>query len=394
MKILMICEFFDPALEFQENQLVKYYRKHGHEVRVLTSTYTDVFDYYACRHDNKAPESSLSVHGAEIVRLPYRYNLLHKIRAYRGVKRHLEEFEPDLIYIHDIMPNILEIVPYLKKHPQCRAIMDIHMDYSNSGKSFVALRILHGTVRRWFLSRIRPHLDRIYPVAPSSFPFMRDIYGVPESAMTLLPLGADIDLIEAIQASTDREALRRSYGFGPDQLVIVTGGKVTPRKRFETLLEAVDCDALAHAVILVIGKIPEEEAAYRAALQPLIDRLGDRVRFAGWQLPEGTYSHMSAADVAVFPASQSVMWQQAISVGLPLIVGDNGGQDASYLGPHGNVQVLPADQITAEGVRAALVALDRDPERMRAMAEGSRRTAREMLDWNALIEVTLKPHPR
>src|SRR3546814_16055781 len=78
-----------------------------------------------------------------------------------------------------------ELVRYKRRHPSCRMIMDIHMDYSNSGKSFVALRILHGAIRRFFLDWARPHLDRIYPVVPVRFPFMREIYGVPDSEMEL-----------------------------------------------------------------------------------------------------------------------------------------------------------------------------------------------------------------
>lgn len=44
MKILMLCEFYNEIWN-QENLLVKYYRKHGHEVTVITSTYESVFDY-------------------------------------------------------------------------------------------------------------------------------------------------------------------------------------------------------------------------------------------------------------------------------------------------------------------------------------------------------------
>ena len=52
MKILMLCELYIENLEYQENLLVKYYRKHGHEVTVITSTYDNVFDYYNNQHDN------------------------------------------------------------------------------------------------------------------------------------------------------------------------------------------------------------------------------------------------------------------------------------------------------------------------------------------------------
>ena len=55
MKIFMICEFYDPTLEFQENQLVRQYRRMGHEVTVVASTFDDVFDYYAGNYVAKKP---------------------------------------------------------------------------------------------------------------------------------------------------------------------------------------------------------------------------------------------------------------------------------------------------------------------------------------------------
>src|SRR3546814_20275736 len=73
--ILMICEFFDPNLEFQENQLVKYYRKAGHEVLLLTSTFESVFDSYGDRHDKAKPAYRFEVTGATVQRLPYKCNI-------------------------------------------------------------------------------------------------------------------------------------------------------------------------------------------------------------------------------------------------------------------------------------------------------------------------------
>ena len=46
MKIVMLCDFYFESLEYQENLLVRYYRKHGHEVVVIASTFDSVFDYY------------------------------------------------------------------------------------------------------------------------------------------------------------------------------------------------------------------------------------------------------------------------------------------------------------------------------------------------------------
>src|SRR3546814_9921126 len=93
----MICEFFDPNLEFQENQLVKYYRKAGHEVLLLTSTFESVFDYYGDRHDKAQPASSFEVHGATVQRLPYKWNIKNRLRAYRGGTEQVGAIATDLI---------------------------------------------------------------------------------------------------------------------------------------------------------------------------------------------------------------------------------------------------------------------------------------------------------
>jgi 1,2-diacylglycerol 3-alpha-glucosyltransferase len=91
----------------------------------------------------------------------------------------------------------------------------------------------------------------------------------------------------------------------------------------------------------------------------------------------------------VFPSSQSIMWQQSIASGLPLIVGDTGGQDASYLNANDNLIVLSGDNLHSGGIRQTITSLLNDRVRLNAMSEGARKTGREMLDWNRLIDVTL-----
>jgi Glycosyl transferase 4-like domain len=123
MKILMLCEFYSESVEFQENLLVKYYGKYGHEVTVVTSTFESIFDYYQDRHDNSRPARTYRDGGAKIIKLPYRYNLLNRLRAYTRIDKILEDEAPDLIYIHDIMPNLPEAIAYMRAHPECRMIL-------------------------------------------------------------------------------------------------------------------------------------------------------------------------------------------------------------------------------------------------------------------------------
>ena len=389
MKIVMLCDFFNESLEYQENLLTKYYVKHGHQVTIITSTFQSVFDYYNGRHDKRVPSHTYQHHGAKIVKLRYRYNLLNRLRAFTPIDSLLAAEKPDLIYVHDIIPNILEAVRYKRRNPDCRMIFDYHADYSNSGKNWVSLKILHGLLRKWILDRARPHLSAIFPIVPASATFLHEIYGVPYEAMEVLPLGADSDLGNEVAARGEGVRLRAHYGIGDGDTVIFTGGKLTPAKRTELIVEAVNRIGDPRVHLVVVGQASEADSRYAESVRTVAGANAN-IRLVGWLNKEDIYGHLDLADLAVFPASQSILWQQAISMGLPLIVGDTGHQDISYLNLYDNIVMLRASEITAESIIAELRRLLDDRERLAAMQRGARRVAAEQLDWNQLVERTLR----
>jgi glycosyltransferase involved in cell wall biosynthesis len=389
MKILMLCDFYHESLEYQEQLCAKFYVRHGHAVTVVTSTHESVFDYMADRHDNRRPARTYEHGGVKIVRLPYRYNLLHRLKAFTPLDRLLEAEAPDLIFVHDIMLNFPDCVRYLKRHSRARMIMDYHADYSNSGKNLVSRQILHGVIRKWFLDRARPYLSRIFPVVPASATFLSQIYKVPSSEMELLPLGADLEAASAARASGARQALRAALGIGAADVVIFTGGKLAPAKKTELLIAAVGQLNPVAPHLIVAGQAGEEHAAYGEELSRLA-AANPRVHMVGWLNQEDLNRHLAMADLAVFPASQSVLWQQAIAMGLPLIVGDTGHQDISYLNTERNIVILRNEEIRADRLAAAIADVLGDPSRMRAMSEGALRVADEHLNWNRLLERTLR----
>jgi 1,2-diacylglycerol 3-alpha-glucosyltransferase len=389
MKIVMLCELYNESLEYQENLLVKYYRKQGHEVTVITSTFESVFDYYGDRHDNSVPGGTYFDHGAKIIKLPYRYNILNRLRAYTRIDKLLQEERPDLLYVHDIMPNLPEAIRYVKSHPDGRMIMDYHADYSNSGKNWVSRRILHGVLRKWFLDRARPYLSRIFAFTPAAIPFLHEIYGVPVEDIEVLPLGADLDRCAEVKARQEGLALRRELGIPESDIVIFTGGKLEPWKRTELLIEAVQSLPSLPLQLIVVGESGEKHGDYKKALVEM-SRSQPNIRFVGWLKPEGIYKHLDMADMAVFPASQSILWQQAIAMGLPLVVGNAGNQDMSYLNLHDNIVILEKQDIRSDRLAQEIERMASDPATMRAMSAGATRVADECLNWDKLVQRTLR----
>jgi 1,2-diacylglycerol 3-alpha-glucosyltransferase len=389
MKILMLCDFYHESLEYQEQLCAKFYVKHGHAVTVVTSTHESVFDYMADRHDNHRPMQTYEHGGVKIIRLPYRYNLLHRLKAFKRIDGLLEAEAPDLIFVHDIMLNFPDCVRYLKRHSRARMIMDYHADYSNSGKNLVSRKILHAVCRKWFLDRARPYLSKIFPVVPASATFLHRIYKVPFSEMELLPLGADTETASAVRRSGARQALRAKLGIGANDVVIFTGGKLAPAKKTELLITAAQQLQQSALHLVVVGQAGAADATYGEMLAGLAAR-SPRVHMVGWLDQHELNRHLAMADLAVFPASQSILWQQSIAMGLPLIVGDTGDQDISYLNTQRNIIILRNEEIRVERLATAIADVTGDPNRMRAMSEGALRVADEHLNWDRLVERTLR----
>lgn len=271
--------------------------------------------------------------------------------------------------------------------------MDYHADYSNSGKNLLSRKVLHGIVRKSILRYSMSYIDAIYPVTPGSADFLNEIYDVPRQRMELLPLGADMDIGKDIARRREGRELRARLGIAPDATVILSGGKFSRLKRTELLIAAVRQmpDLAVELVIVGAANIGEEEYAATMMRAAQDD---PRIRFVGWLDNPDLFRFMDMADLAVFPASQSSLWVQAVSMGLPLVVGNTGGQDTSYMNAHNNIIELPRDEIHVDRLREVITQLVADPGRLAAMAEGARQTFREVLDWDTLVWKTIgRPAP-
>ena len=90
--------------------------------------------------------------------------------------------------------------------------------------------------------------------------------------MSVLPLGTDLEYGAQVHASGAGRAIRRELGIAQSDFVIFTGGKLTPFKRTETLIEAVNALDRADVHLLVAGAAGPNEAEYFAGLEQMAFR--------------------------------------------------------------------------------------------------------------------------
>lgn len=387
MKILMIIDFYGIGQQYQENLLAKYYALAGHEVHVICSTFKDIFSY-----NNDAPGISSEYEvendgNAIIYRTPYKIKYKNLFKVFEDVSPRVESIKPDLIFIHNIILNIHQLTDYLDRNRHARMIMDFHIDYSNAGQSWKAKHFLHGFIRKHYLNRYLKYFSAIFSIVPNSTKFLNEIYKIPLNRIQLLPLGYDEEVSERVRATTTRNEIRKQLGIGENDFVIISGGKLVKEKRTDVLINAIKKINRKDIHLVLFGGALSDADPYSVLLKECSE--GVNVHFLGWLNGEQILTRMNAADLAVFPASQSVLWQQSIGMYLPLMVGDSGNQDPTYLNKNNNMIILQKEEINTEVIAEKISMLLNNSELLQSMKDGAQKTAQEYLKYSKICEKTL-----
>lgn len=341
MRILHVClaNFYIDSFGYQENILTSLHRRMGHEVLIVASTET-YLDQTRLGYVN--PGQYINEEGIEVRRLPYAARvpriLRTKIRAYEGLERTLEEFRPDLIFVHDVQFfDFLIIRRYVRRHP-IPVFADSHTDFVNSARGFISRHLLHGIYYRWILSQVDPIVQRYFPTLPSRADFLHEVYGLDRAKMELLPFGADDTRTAGLDRVAVRAAVRAELGIPEAARVFVTGGKLDARKnihcaidRFSKLKRGGD---LENAHLVVFGKATSQVEKALSEIE-----IHQDVHMLGWMPPRDIFRLFWAADLALFPGTHSVLWEEAIGHGLGAVFHHWPGMD--HLDVGGNARIIP-----------------------------------------------------
>ncbi|MEA4914544.1 MAG: glycosyltransferase family 4 protein [Christensenella sp.] len=330
---------FTDELSYQENMLTRVQRRLGHDVSLIVenkklSETGTVIDTPVC--------DTVNEDGGRVIRLSRekrthigRLDLL--VEAF-PVYEKLCDIQPDIILVHALGHGVVnnDIIRYKKANPSCRIMTDSH---EFDGVSRPYPKTVEGFLSRKYYNHINKKLfricDKIFGITPDCIDFAIKYRCVPADRIELLPLGYDPALVDWNRRYEIRAEFRRSHGIPDDAFLIAHGGKIIPRRRTDTAIKAIRALDDPRVKLVIFGAIADE---IKDEIKTLIYENRDRVVFLG-QLTQKEYIKLYlASDVAFFPGGQSVLWQEAIGCGLPLLLGKAAGIE--YLDRGGNIRII------------------------------------------------------
>lgn len=321
MRIIHIClsSFYIDNYGYQENMLPKYHVKLGYEVMVLASLVS--FNQHGEQCILPMSSDYISSDGYKVKRIDYRnrkkYNLL--LRRYHGVYSCLKDFSPDIIFIHGAsFWDIHKVAQYVKERrnqgAEIQVFVDNHADWVNSGRNWLSLNILHKIIWRRCHQVIEPYTSKFYGVLPIRCEFLKQVYNVPSNKVELLLLGVDDIALDNLRKNVNRYEYLEQLGIDSSHFIICTGGKLDDKKNTMQLIEAIKMEPFNSIDLLVFGTMDKE---YEEKMKSLLNNRN--IHFLGWQSQIDINKIFLISDLAVFPGTHSVLWEQAVGCGIPCI---------------------------------------------------------------------------
>ena len=218
------------------------------------------------------------------------------------------------------------------KHKECRLYGDIHESYDNTGS--LKTDIVHKSLRA-FSNHCRKILYKYYVkvlyITGDCQKYAVEQYKVDKDKTVLFPLGYDPDLIDWEHRFDIRHDIRRKYGIDEEEVVIIHGGKIIPRRNTDIAIKAFEKIDAKNKRMFIFGEIADE---MQSKIKTLISKNADIIYLGNLSQKE-YLDYYLASDIAFFPGGQSAIWQEAIGCGLPLVL--RKWDNIEYLDRGGNV---------------------------------------------------------
>ncbi len=363
MKIAIVTETYFPQVNGVSrtlDRLVEHLLGQGNQVHLLIPDYGE-----------KSPitRDGVGVTSFRGWRLPNYPEILLPFVRPATIKRHLQQFSPDMIHVATEGPlgwAALQAAGKLK----IPVVSSYHTNFAQYMQSY-RLKAVEGLVwkyLRWF------HNRTCITFCPT--PSIREVLlekGV--APVAVWGRGVDATWFSPHKRS---EQVREELGFAPEEVVFLYCGRLAAEKNLGMLVEAFNRLEDPRARLLMIGD------------GPLLNRLkadcDSRVVFAGYRHGEDLARLYAAADVMAFPSVSETFGNvilEAMASGLPVIGFDvPGPKDILQNGATG--ELVPA--VSAQAMHESMTRLLEDAGYRQELGRSARIYAQQQ-NWSCINKV-------
>jgi len=311
MKIVHIAQDYNDGYGYQENLLPRYQAKLGHEVSIITSNRKSYFQEQ--KISRIVGTGEFADNGIRILRLPIKWEFKGRFVKFINLLEILYKEKPDYVFHHGLTsPSLIICATYKKKNLKTFLVADNHAEKENSGRNLIWRYLYYRKYWSKKIKKINKYIDLFFSINLPTKNFMINHLGVDSQKVKMLFLGADVDGF--VPSKNARLLIRKKYNIPKNKILIITVGKYEKLKRTELLISAVK--KIPNVFLFVVGS---GDPLYISFLKKLAISC-KRIIFTGWvdycNLPD----YFSASDVAIWPGKQSAIFQNAIGLGLPVMI--------------------------------------------------------------------------
>ena len=370
MKIVhvMLACLYREGMGYQENLLARKHRELGYDVSIITwdrfKTYGDLSP------DENGIKRYTNPYGVNVTVLPEGNKRLHRIPWFGMCFNRTKHFyavlceeKPDIIFCHGIqLVDHEQVVKYKKKHHEVKVYVDNHNDYYNGPVTTVKDKFQRRVLGKPCVRHLAKICEKVWGVTPWRIEYLYDVYGLDHGNVDLLVMGGDEGLIHRERRNEIRTKLLSEHKMPQDAFVVITGGKIDKPKNIHLLVEAVNNIADSRLYLVIFGQYLKDMEYLKNEKNPHIINLG-------WIAADNVYDLYIATDLAVFPGTHSVLWEQACASGIPGIFKDWDGGFA-HVDVGGNCILLK--EVTAKTLKQQIEYILDNPsvyEKMKSIAE-------------------------
>lgn len=361
----------------------------GYQENILPAKHVELgLDTYVVSFNKDFPNGTEYVNGdgVKVIMLPIndsKCSKIHYISSFttktKGLFTCLEHISPDIIFVHGLQSiDSLTVCKYCKRHSNVRLYVDQHADYYNTPIDKLTTRLYYKFIYGYIAHRLSKHAIKFWGVTPWRVDYLQKVYGVKPEKTDLLVMGGDERLIDWENKNSIRKELRLKYNIPDNAFLVITGGKIDKTKNIHLLIDAVEELKSQNVFLLVFGSMTKDMEEY------CTPKFKNNIIYVGWLDSKDVYPYLLSSDLAVFPGTHSVLWEQAMACGIPGIFKDwNGG--FSHIDCGGNALLL--NEISVDILTCEIDRLVKDLYSYNRMKDVAENLARKMFSY---IEIARK----